>query len=363
MYLLPKYTYNQCIQTDSTDPQWSPTAQKYCTANDDSYMSPVGNLQIATSVGNQQITNNWCYVGKEQIAIPNQWIASNSWPDQVWPPAHHPPNSRVSAVKAELMTVEQTAGWVLTLGRFNGWKEAQQYSDSFKRNDIWGYLLQKLTLDSLKNELDITKYGHRLGLMMSIKRLYPDISEHEVETETMSSDHYRSPMSVSEASPVHSPDMYNKNQYDAMSTGGHRASPLSSLEQYEPIKEIAKWTTTEKRPKATQLPPTETLHFTMRGKTTRAGPNNPIIYKVLRKVKIRSGKSVHSDFVGHLSKGSVVVINQMKGRSGRVVLQQHDGEFIKVGWVTMYTYDRQQLLEKYNAKKAGGKVETMETTL
>merc|ERR550534_2752751 len=73
--------------------------------------------------------------------------------------------------------------------------------------------------------------------------------------------------------------------------------------------------------------------------------------ETLRNAKIRSGKSVRTDGVGYLQKGSVVVINQIKGRSGRVVHPQRNGEFIKVGWVTLYTHDGQQLLEKVTCKR------------
>jgi len=101
----------------------------------------------------------------------------------------------------------------------------------------------------------------------------------------------------------------------------------------------------------------EVISFTMRKKSLRARPDNPIKYKTLRNAKIRSGKSVRTDIIGYLSKGSVVVINQIKGRSGRIVVEQPDGYYTKVGWVTLYTHDRQQLLEKLDYKrKEGGKI-------
>jgi len=45
-----------------------------------------------------------------------------------------------------------------------------------------------------------------------------------------------------------------------------------------------------------------------------------------------------------------VVINQIKGRSGRVVVKQEAGGYKKAGWVTLYTQEKQQLLKKYNPK-------------
>jgi len=94
--------------------------------------------------------------------------------------------------------------------------------------------------------------------------------------------------------------------------------------------------------------PAEVLYFNVSNKNNRARPDNPIKYKALRNVKIRSGKSVRTDTAGYLAKGSVVVINQIKGRSGRVVVPEPNGDFTKVGWVTLYTHDRQQLMEKVN---------------
>jgi len=97
--------------------------------------------------------------------------------------------------------------------------------------------------------------------------------------------------------------------------------------------------------------PTEVISFSMTKKSLRARPDNPIKYKTLRNAKIRSGKSVRTDVIGYLSKGSVVVINQIKGRSGRIVVPKPGGVFTKVGWVTLYTHDRQQLLEKLDYKR------------
>ena len=99
-----------------------------------------------------------------------------------------------------------------------------------------------------------------------------------------------------------------------------------------------------KFPLAKDLPPNA------KGMSTRARPSNPLTYKTLRKVKLRSGKSGHAKVIGYLPKGSVVVINQIKGRSGRIVFQEEDGNFIKAGWVTLFTQDKQQLLKKFNPK-------------
>jgi len=114
-----------------------------------------------------------------------------------------------------------------------------------------------------------------------------------------------------------------------------------------------------------EVSPPEIHLLRVRGKSSRPRPNNPILYKALRKVWIRSGKSVDTNRVSCLQKGSVVTINRINGRSGRVVVQQQNGEYTKIGWVTLYTHDKLQLLEKFNltiAPKVRNRSLTLQTT-
>jgi len=92
------------------------------------------------------------------------------------------------------------------------------------------------------------------------------------------------------------------------------------------------------------------LPVNSRWKDRKARPTNPMVYRTLRKVKLRSGKSSLAKNIGYLPKGSVVVINQTKGRSGRVVFQGEDGKFKKAGWVTLHTENKQPLLKKYTPR-------------
>jgi len=81
-----------------------------------------------------------------------------------------------SKIRADCMTVEQTAEWVLTLGRCYNWDEASVYADNFAQNDIWGHLLPKLTLETLQSDLSIVNSEHRLKIMMAIKYLFPSMA-------------------------------------------------------------------------------------------------------------------------------------------------------------------------------------------
>jgi len=350
----------------------------------------------------QNLASSWDYRGNQQSAtVGNQQVGSNSLPEQVWPPPHHPPNSTVSAVRVDLMTVEQTAAWIRTLSLFNGWEEAYQYSQSFKKNNICGHLLWKLTIDSLKFDLGIEKYGHRLKIKVAIKHLYPRLLEPDcgVETKMIDDDRcamsdtisttesgrsegFSTPKSFSslQTPKTFSPALFKTSKHDFVFPGVDRSpscksqvkisSCASTLRPDDQNKKVLKTnekpmtppSNLETRPtmkfsktvkwQSPKVTPTEVLSFSVRRKSTRARPDNPLQYKTLRNAKIRSGKSVRTEGVGYLPKGSVVIINQIKGRSGRVVHPHGNGEFIKVGWVTLYTHDGQQLLEKVTCKRA-----------
>jgi len=82
----------------------------------------------------------------------------------------------VLRIRADCMTVEQTAEWILTLGQFYNWNEAAVYADNFAQNDIWGHLLPMLTLETLQSDLSIVNEEHRLMIMMAIKYLFPSMA-------------------------------------------------------------------------------------------------------------------------------------------------------------------------------------------
>jgi len=74
------------------------------------------------------------------------------------------------------MTVEQTAEWIRTIGQCNNWSEAPMYAENFAKNDIWGHLLPRLTLETLRIDLNIMFSEHRQVIMMAIKYLFPSMA-------------------------------------------------------------------------------------------------------------------------------------------------------------------------------------------
>jgi len=80
-----------------------------------------------------------------------------------WPKNHQPPTTLAE------MNVEETAIWLEMIARLKGWTEATIYAQSFKTNGISGHMLTYLTVQTLRSDLDIMKFGHRLEIIAAIK--------------------------------------------------------------------------------------------------------------------------------------------------------------------------------------------------
>jgi len=81
----------------------------------------------------------------------------------VWPKYQQPPTTLAD------MNEEETAIWVEMLGSFKGWKEAKAYAHCFKTNGVTGSVLPYLSVKTLRSELNILKFGHRLEIITAIE--------------------------------------------------------------------------------------------------------------------------------------------------------------------------------------------------
>jgi len=239
-------------------------------------------------------------------------------------------------------------------------EEAQQYSQSFLSNHKWGYLLQILMIGTLKTDAGITKYGHRVEMVVCIRSLFPTMKTKNGQEVTKLDNHLsESPMSFTMAEKYGSstqsrifPSSSESEYPDPIDNNGGVPCSVKFQNSDKQVNEVLNWIgrhsnknikfnlvmRNHKRP-LEALPP-EVLSLRFRGKSNRAGLNNPILFKALRKVKIRSGKSGDTNSVSFLPKGSVVIINRSSGCSGRVVVQQQNGEYTKIGiysWRTAVT--------------------------
>jgi len=222
------------------------------------------------------------------------------------------------------MTVEQTTEWVRTLGRYHGWKEADTYAKNFKTNN---------------------------------KRLFPqsDLSKNLPWKKPVREEELTSPMSESKT---------ETEQVEAIACSLQRSpckrsmmgylpnSPKVNLKQGEHTNEITecsegptKCTTAVNHTSSTNLPANSVSW------SSRASPANPLVYRTLSKVRLRSGKSLRSKDIGYLPAKALVLINQIKGRSGRVVFREEDGSFVNKGWVILFSEDKRHLLKRYNRRR------------
>jgi len=90
----------------------------------------------------------------------------------------------------------------------------------------------------------------------------------------------------------------------------------------------------------------EPCHDEKPRKIMRPTPKNPIEYRVLSKVTIRSGKSLHGKIVGELFKNRIVTINKIKGRRARIIRKTGTMDPLTVGWVSSHTDEGIPLLEQ-----------------
>jgi len=69
------------------------------------------------------------------------------------------------------MDVEELATWVNDFSILQGWTEADIYAESFRREGIDGEKIVQLNSKDLREDLGISKLGHRLELLRTVKEL------------------------------------------------------------------------------------------------------------------------------------------------------------------------------------------------
>jgi len=72
-------------------------------------------------------------------------------------------------------------------------------------------------------------------------------------------------------------------------------------------------------------------------------PKNPMQYRVLMTLKMKSGRSLQSSYVGHVNKDTVVWVNTVRGRRARIVEKTETGTK-NLGWVSLRLENGKHLL-------------------
>jgi len=95
----------------------------------------------------------------------------------VSPTPYHPLGASFDITPADRMTVDQTANWISTLGWYHGWaEEAHRYHENFRDYNVSGSLLPELTDEFLKSTLGVENERHRLLIISTIRKLFPNIT-------------------------------------------------------------------------------------------------------------------------------------------------------------------------------------------
>jgi len=94
-----------------------------------------------------------------------------SW---VSPPCYHSSGASFAVTPVEQMTVDQTANWIITLGRYHGWAETELYAESFRNQSITGAILKELTPEMLEFSLGMRNQQTQMDLLSAIQHLYPN---------------------------------------------------------------------------------------------------------------------------------------------------------------------------------------------
>jgi len=92
------------------------------------------------------------------------------------PPCYHSSEACFAVTPVELMTIDQTANWVKTLGRYHGWAQVELYAESFRNQGITGALLKELTPEMLEFSLGMRNQRYQQELLSAIQYLYPNMT-------------------------------------------------------------------------------------------------------------------------------------------------------------------------------------------
>jgi len=291
---------------------------------------------------------------------------------------------------------DMNADWSVCNLRFTkGWSEVDTEADSFRSNTTTDYILDKFKIEYLKSELRIKMYRQRLEIMSAINDLYSTPSREgekgnikaSLPSTSPSIDTLNDPLTnkgrgyINLAYKVSHPNPTAPSIWTAKSAGPDlnnypfTVSPAcnNKFNLSKRVQEVKKWvdpgnksfshrksnkSLADNYPKKSGHPMADRA----KAKSKRARPGKPMVYKALHKVTIQKGKTWSSCIVGQLLKNSIVLINQIKGRRGRIVLRKPNGELLVVGWIPLSTSKGRLLMAKYH-KKGRAEVQNLDALI
>jgi len=253
---------------------------------------------------------------------------------QVWPPVHHPPNSRVSMVRADNMTVGQTAEWVRTHGRYNLWDDLALTLFQLDL-PVWSFhkegwpagvpslICCVRSSSNLRCNMSIPGCCWRMVISTELRMQYLQLTQ--FHPHILSWDYVCSMFSSAKC--FEGSFFWNRQLIANIISNRylHLTMPNCSLT----VLFVNFWG---------RYP---IILFTANFLTYSSAPSHPVVYKTLQKPNYERQKVV-------LRKFSVICPGVLSFWCGIVVFRDQFGGNRTAGWVTLYSEDNEQLLRKYN---------------
>jgi len=281
--------------------------------------------------------------------------------------------TEIRVAYANEMTVHETSIWIWTLGYKYGWLDAQCYAESFQDNQIAGWMLPSVSLRMLE-DIGIRNRNHCMEIMRAIALLFPRTNENHFRVQIGSGlgdqrqgsvvymDEFMA-ASISEGTAgVFDYDMADdlKRRCLILTLRSEQKVPVgqkqhlkSEFAKFNYNVEIIPWNKEnlyilvfDDREEALEAKAqANNLGYQLAKYRPRcAGPDNPVLFKVLSPVTVREGKSFKTKKVKMLAKNDIILVNKVKGGRARVISFQ-DGR--RIGWVSLYGQQYQPLLERW----------------
>jgi len=284
------------------------------------------------------------------------------YPQMMMAPSPQPQMAMQAPQKEEQMefTVEETTGWFTELCMMRGWEaDVEAYKAIFVRHQICGTKMKALNYEDL-TVLGI-KEEHRLDILEAVEQAFEEQSVY-----------YGRNMNRSETGSV----------METMSTVSDSNAPSTDSEMMTSSEEELSWSqrsayANHPEPKVMQRPaspsgfgrtrvepssygrssmqmdvcPSETSSsesavaepVAPKKKKLMPRPKNPMQYHVLMTLKMKTGRSLQSTYIGHVTKDTVVWVNTVRGRRARIVEKTETGTK-NLGWVSLRLDDGRVLL-------------------
>jgi len=284
-------------------------------------------------------------------------------PVYVYPPmVMNAPQPQPMAMQCSQMefTVEETTGWFTELCMMRGWNaDVEAYKGIFVRHQICGTKMKALNYEDL-TVLGIKK-EHRLAVLEAIEQAFEEQSVYYSQTknhgcssdggsmlDTMSVSDSNSPSTDSEMAMSSEEELswsrrsaYAQQPEPARMPCSSSGSGFGRTRVESPFGRSMQMDMCPSENSGSEC--AAVAPVAPKKKKLMPRPKNPMQYHVLMTLKMKTGRSLQSTYIGHVTKDTVVWVNTVRGRRARIVEKTETGTK-NLGWVSLRLEDGKPLL-------------------